>query len=229
MQKLQWILLLTILPHLVFAQKLEKYFFPTKKLQKTRVYQYEVAQKPELTQYWKMKTVEKGGKWELRTETFNADFQLTEVAIEWIDSTGSQLQHYIQVEEKGKADTVDLVENTVFDWNQEEGEMIRWSMLINNAKNETLFFAKQRTLTKGCNKPTLRGKPYDIVCFNDALHSVNSDTYEELFAFTQTSYYANRMGLVGFDRFFEGAEEQNANYRLVKIWKEKKWNKLTSK
>ncbi|MFK7906852.1 MAG: hypothetical protein AB8B69_17090 [Chitinophagales bacterium] len=229
MYRLPLIFLLAILPHLIFAQSLENYFFPTKKLQKTKVYQFEVAKKPELTQYWKMKAVEKKGKWEMTTHTFNADFQLTEVAVEWIDSTGSELQYYVQVGKEGEMDTVDLVENKVFDWNHKEGEMIRWSMLINNEKNETLFFAKQRTLTKGCNKPTLRGRSYDMVCFNDALHSVNSDTYEELFSFTQTSYYANRMGLIGFDRFFEGEEEQNASYRLVKIWKEKKWNKLASK
>ena len=71
-----------------------------------------------------------------------------------------------------------------------------------------------------------RGKTYSAICFKDGLHSVNSDTYEELFAFAQTSYYAEQLGLMGFDRVFEYETSKNANYRLVKIWKEKKWNKL---
>ncbi len=229
MNKLQWILLFTLLPQFLSAQDLKEYFFPLKKLQKTKVYQFEVAQKPNLTQFWKMKTEEKNGAWKLTTQVYNADFRLTERAEEQIDSVGSKLQLFIQFDENGKADTVDLVEHEVFAWQQAEGETVRWSMLMNNAENETLYFAKERTHLKDCNPLTFKGKACETVCFEDALHSVNSDTYEELFAFTQTSFYAKKMGLMAFDRVFEYDEDKNVNYRLVKVWKEKKWRKLTSK
>jgi len=226
MNKLQWILLLILLPQFLFAQDLKGYFFPLKKLCKTKVYQFEVAQKPALTQFWKMKAEEKNGNWQLTTKVYNSDFKLTEWTEEWIDSTGSTLQTFIQFDESGKSDTVELVEYDVFRWQQSEDETIRWSMLMNNAQNATLYFAKERTLLKDCKPPIFKDKAYEVVCFKDALHSVNSDTYEELFAFTQTSYYAKKLGLIGFDRAFEYEEDNNANYRLVKILKEKKWRKL---
>ncbi|MEZ4887465.1 MAG: hypothetical protein R3E32_22220 [Chitinophagales bacterium] len=226
MYRLLLLFMFTLLSQLLFAQNLEDCFFPINKLQKTKVYQFEVAQKPELTQYWKMKSVEKNEKWILTTQVYNADFQITELAVEWIDSTGSKLEQLIQFDEKGKGDTVELVENDVFRWQQKADETIRWSMLFNNDENETLFFAKERTHINSCSPPQYRGKNYYTVCFKDALHSVNSDTYEELFTFSQISYYANHLGLIGFDRSFEYDEQKNVNFRLVKILKEKKWRKL---
>lgn len=228
MSKLQYLLFFVFLPQSLFAQSqdLQEYFFPLKKLCKTKVYQFEVAEKPELTQYWKMKAKEKSDGWELVTQVYNADFRILEYSIEQIDTMGSTLLSFIQFDEKGKADTVDLVEHEVFRWQQQTDETVRWSILMNNASNETVFFAKERTLLKDCNPPTYKGRKYDAICFKDAFHSVNSDTYEELFTFIQTSYYANDLGLIGFDRVFEYSPEQNANYRLVKVLKEKKWKKL---
>lgn len=231
MNKLQWIFLFTFLPQFLFAQDLQEYFFPLKKLCKTKVYQFEVAQKPALTQYWKMKSEEKKENWKLTTEVYNADFQLLERAIEEIDSTGSTLQIFLQFDKNGKIDTVELVEHDVFKWQQSENETIRWSMLMNNSENATIYFAKERTFIKDCffkgsKPPTFKGKLHDTVCFKDALHSVNSDTYEELFAFIQTSYYAKRLGLIGFDRTFAYDEQEDVSYRLIKVLKEKKWQKL---
>lgn len=223
--RLQWILLFILVPQFLFAQDLQEYFFPLKKLCKTKVYQFEVAKKSALTQFWKMKSEEKNGLWKLTTEVYNTDFQLTERAIEEIDSIGSRLKLFLQFDESGKVDTVDLIEFEVYKWQQSEDETIRWSMLTNNPENATIYLAKERTYLKDC-EPSIAGKTHETVCFKDVLHSVNSDTYAEIFAFTQTSYYAKKLGLMGFDRFFEYEEDKNVNYRLVKVWKEKKWRKL---
>ncbi len=216
-----------LFPPILTAQtsNLKPYYFPFKKLKKAKVYQFEVENQPELTQYWRIQTFEKNGKQFLQTETYKYDFQLMESTIEQLDDMGSKMRVFLLRNQKGRMDTVSLVDRDVFRWKQEEKESIRWSMLTNNDKNETLFIAKQRTYLKDCQTPAYKGKNLAAICFRDALHSVNSDTYEEVFAFTQISYYAQKVGLVGFDRSFEFEEEKNANYRLVKVWKEKKWKK----
>ena len=103
MYKLQLTFLFCLLPQFLFAQDLKDYFFPLKKLQKTKVYQFEVDQKPELTQYWKMMSNEKNGQWQLQTQVYNSDFQIIESVIEQVDSTGSLLKTFIQHNEDGKS------------------------------------------------------------------------------------------------------------------------------
>lgn len=119
-----FILFFIFFPPILTAQtsNLKPYYFPFKKLKKAKVYQFEVENQPELTQYWRMQAFEKEGKQFLQTEMYGHHFQLIESTIEQLDDMGSKMTTFLLLNHKGRMDTVSLVDKEVFRWQQDEND-----------------------------------------------------------------------------------------------------------
>jgi hypothetical protein len=194
----------------------KSYYFPIDQLSDTAVYIYEIDHNGEkYKHYYQLNTSHMEGKTFLSTLAFDRYFDLSEQVLEEITDNGAQVIYY-RVTEKDEnnqsyiSPEAKLEYSAVFSWKFEENKPITWQFHYDSElyANTDVWVTRYREFRGKMTNINYDSKSYPsmelrdqyIIEYKDRIHKSEGTTFD----FRQRSYYAKGLGMIGFEKTFDG-------------------------
>ncbi len=205
---------------------LKEFYFPIEMLKEPKVYKYTNLFNSKEVLYWHMKTSNWNGNYILTTTVYDQNFTLIEIFKEEINANGSEIEEYDLFIDSKKIKT-ELINRTVFKWNQKNNSSINWSIQYNDTSGKNQI-SKTRTFDGTRTSKIYNKQEYLAIKFkDDFIFSQLNGASEDKYQYYQYSYYAKGLGMIEYVRYFP--EGDLVHFKLNNILTEDKWITLINK
>jgi len=201
---------------------LKDFYFPFSKKTETKVYKYIDKNDSTKIEYWKVTSIPETK--ELKTVSYDADFNIYNTFDEVITENGAELVAYSDFEwnEKGeeKETKAEIIDKDVYKWNGDKE--YTYSVKYLN-KYGRFYFKKKRTESE-IETITVNGKEYKAVKFKDDYIILALDRNVEQ-RFHQDTYYVKDLGMIKYKRKIP-VQHEYIELELVEILSERQFEKI---
>jgi hypothetical protein len=213
----------------------KQYYFPVDSLAEAKVYHYSSLEgNPDM--YWVLSTITENGLTYMLTNSYSLNedgtFKAVENIKEEIKKDGAYITAYTEFQKDHNGITFPAVatmnSDCVFKWSLKTTEPLIWSFETTNENNPDFLQKLSKTRNYTGNKVNVFFEDDSIqaIEFKDNFHMEMMNTSNgrnRTYDFSQTSYYAQHIGMYKYIREFEGIIY---SYELVEILSEEEWLKI---
>lgn len=196
------------------------YYYDLKDFKKSKIYYYQCPQDPKRSHYWKVTSNPKNKT--LITEAYDYSFVLVDKFEEKYDSLGSKLIDYKMFESDSTINTV-IEKDLVYLWESlnEYSYQVKY-----NSTYGIIQFSKTRKYQR-MDSLLVLGNMNEVLVFRDEYKFYNTSN-NELFNYTQFSYYSKKIGFVKYERStpINETDLEFENLELEAILSKREWKKL---
>jgi len=197
MKKIFFLILILNLSGCKVKKNLKHYYYPFSNKTETKVYKYVDKNNSSKIEYWKVITIPKTN--ELKTVSYDSDFNIYNTFNEVIMENGAELRAYSDFEKNNKGELIEIkskvVDKDVYKWNQDS--LYTYSVKYSNKYGE--FDFKKTREKAGFEKIKVGGKEYDAAKFKDD-YLIKALDYKTEQKFYQYAYYVKNVGMIKYKR-----------------------------
>ena len=223
MKKLTNLISILIISFSCKAQKnLKEFYYPFSDKKETRVYKYVVKNDSTRNEYWKVTSIPKTK--ELKTISYDFDFNIYNTFYEIITDNGAELTAYSDFETNDNGKTKEIkakvIQKNVYRWNGDKEYSYSVSYINKYGRFE---FIKKRA-ESGIENTTVNGKEYKAVKFRDD-YIISALDHNVEYRFYQDTFYVKDIGMIKYKREIP-IQHQVIELELVEILTESEFEKI---
>lgn len=206
-----------------FAQdNLKDFYYPFSDKTETKIYKYVDKNDSTKIEYWKITTIPKTN--ELKTVSYDSDFNIYNTFDEVISENGAELIAYsdFEINQKGESKEIkaEVIDQNVFKWNDDK--VYTYSVKYENKYGRFDFKKKREEL--GLETVSVNGKEFQAIKFRDEYIILALDHNVE-HRFYQDTFYVKGFGMIKYKRKIP-IQHELIELELVQILTEKEFEKI---
>ena len=178
-------------------ENLKDFYYPFSNKTETKVYKYVDKNDSTKIECWKVTSIPETN--ELKTVSYDSDFNIYNMFDEIITDNGAELFAYSDFEfnESGENEEIKakVIEKNVYKWNDDKG----YSYSVNYSNKYGRFEFKKTRVKSGFKTIIVNEKEYKTVEFKDT-YFINAIDQNDEYGFYQNTYYAENIGMVKYER-----------------------------
>ncbi|WP_196887318.1 hypothetical protein [Aureivirga sp. CE67] len=209
------LLLLTILicsSFIIKKQNIKEFYFPIEELKSPKIYKYEDFNSETIV-YWRLSTEERNGKTYFITRGFNENYIQIEFFEEEITEKGAFVTRFSDIYDTKEIKNGDVINNEVYSW--EEKNEYSYKVKV---KSGYYSLEKKRKLGEKKVVKKFKDLDYDCIVMNDLYITSDLEYPDVNQKFTQETYYAKGIGIIGYKRFLPNGKV--IDFKLTEIIKD---------
>ena len=176
---------------------LKDFYYPFSNKTETKVYKYVDKNDSTKIEYWKVTTIPKTN--ELKTVSYDSNFNIYNTFDEVIAENGAELVAYSDFEENEKGERkeieAEVIDKDVYKWNSDT--VYTYSVKYKNKYGR--FDFKKKRAESGLETISVNGKEYQAIKFRDEYIVLALDHDVEQ-RFYQDTYYVKEIGMIKYKR-----------------------------
>lgn len=203
-------------------ENLKDFYYPFYKKTETRVYKYVDEKDPTKTEYWKITSNPETN--EIKTVSFDSEFNIYNVFNEKITKKGAECIAYseIEIKENGKKREIKgkILDKDVFKWNGDK----KYSYSIKSGNKYGLFILKKTRENLGFTNIIVNGIKHKTIKFKDDYKILDLDLNVKQ-VFHQYTYYAKKIGMIKYERKMP-IQKEPIVLELIEVLTEQEFEKI---
>ncbi|WP_047547371.1 hypothetical protein [Psychroserpens sp. Hel_I_66] len=191
------LILIFIISSCSAQENLKDFYYPFSNKTETKVYKYVDKNDSTKIEYWKVISIPETN--ELKTISYDSDFNIYNTFDEVITETGAELTAYSDFELNDNGDRKEIkakvIDKDVYKWNGNN----EYTYSVKYVNKYGRFDFKKKRAKSGLENITVNGKKYRAVKFRDD-YLINAIDQNDEYGFYQNTFYAENIGMVKYER-----------------------------
>ena len=216
------LILIFIISSCSAQENLKDFYYPFSNKTETKVYKYVDKNDSTKIEYWKVTSNPKTN--ELKTVSYDSDFNIYNTFDEFITENGAELTAYSDFEMNNKGERKEIkakvIDKDVYKWNGDK-EYIYSVKYVNKYGR---FDFKKKRAESGIENITVNGKEYEAVKFRDdyIILALDHDVEQR---FYQDAFYVKDIGMIKYKRKIP-IQHELIELELAEILSESEFEKI---
>ena len=214
------LILIFIISSCSAQENLKDFYYPFSNKTETKVYKYVDKKDSTKIEYWKVTSIPKTN--ELKTVSYDSDFNVYNTFDEIITESGAELTAYSDFELNDKDERKEIkakvIDKDVYKWNGDN----EYTYSVKYVNKYGRFEFKKKRKKIGFETITVNGKDYKTVKFKDE-YFINAIDQNDEYRFYQNTFYAENIGMVKYERYIPN---RTIELELAEILSEREFEKI---
>ena len=178
-------------------ENLKDYYYPFSNKKETKIYKYVDKNDSTKIEYWKVTSIPKTN--ELKTVSYDSEFNVYNTFDEKITDNGAELIAYSDFEVNDKGETKEIkakvIDKDVYKWNGDK----EYTYSVKYVNKYGRFDFKKKRAESGTENITINGKEYRAIKFRDdyIILALDHDVEQR---FYQDAFYVKDIGMIKYKR-----------------------------
>jgi len=191
------LILIFIISSCSAQENFKDYYYQIGTKKETKIYKYVDKNDPTNVEYWKVTSIPETN--ELKTVSYDSDFNIYNTFDEVITESGAELTAYsdFELNDNGERKEIkaNVIDKDIYKWNSDK----EYSYSVNYVNKYGRFNFKKKRAESGLETITVSGKEYKTVKFKDT-YLINAIDHNDEYGFYQNTFYAQNIGMVKYER-----------------------------
>ncbi len=203
-------------------ENLKDFYYPFSDKTETKVYKYVDKNDATKIEYWKVTTIPQTN--ELKTVSYDSEYNVYNTFNEIITATGAELTAYSDFETNEKGERIEIkakvLENEVYKWNGDK----EYAYAVKYTNKYGRFDFKKKRAESGYENISVNGKEYEAAKFKDEylIYAIDRDVEQR---FYQDAYYVKNIGMIKYKRKIP-IQHEYIELELAEILTEQEFEKI---
>ncbi len=200
----------------------KEYYYPIGAKKEVKVYKYVDKNDATRIEYWKVTSIPETN--ELKTVSYDWDFNVYNTFYEVMTENGAELTAYSDFEQNEKGEWVEIkatvIDRDVYQWNGNK----EYVYSVNYVSKYGRFYFKKKRAESGFENINVGGKEYQALKFKDdyLIYAITQGIEQR---FYQDTYYAKHIGMIKYKRKIP-VQHEFIELELTDILTEQEFEKL---
>ena len=206
-------------------ENLKDFYYPISNKTETKVYKYVDKNDPTKIEYWKVTSIPETN--ELKTVSYDSDFNIYNTFDEVITESGAELVAYSDFEVNVEGERIEIkakvIDKDVYKWNEEK----EYTYSVKYVNKYGRFDFKKKRAESGFEKIKVNGKEYHAAKFRDdyLIYAIDHNVEQR---FYQDAYYVENIGMIKYKRKIP-VQHETIELELIETLTEAEFNNMMAK
>ena len=216
------LILISIISNCSAQENLKDFYYPFSNKTETKVYKYVDKNDSTKIEYWKVTSIPETN--ELKTVSYDSDFNVYNTFNEIITESGAELTAYSDFELNDKGEKKEIkakvIDKDVYKWNGDN----EFTYSVKYVNKYGRFDFKKKRAKSGLENITVNGKNHQAVKFRDEylILALDHDVEQR---FYQDAFYVKDIGMIKYKRKIP-IQHELIELELVEILSESEFEKI---